>query len=159
MFWNETDLKFYFCSHNGDCIWIKINTFFLSFPLFWIKLSLITTCVNALVIVMWNISFAGPVTCKDFRSTHQSCKASWFDCSFGSSSRKALSFVNPLPKLRLHQPIRIGIMESSKTLLSTWWRKHAKNELLVSWIFQEESMRLISLRFLYVWLHFLRWVL
>ena len=27
--------------------------------------------------------------------------------------------VNPLPKLRLRQPIRIGITESSKTLLST----------------------------------------
>ena len=32
-------------------------------------------------------------------------------------------------------------------------REHVKNDRLTSWIFQEGSMRLIPLRFLYVWLY------
>ncbi len=31
--------------------------------------------------------------------------------------------------------------------------RYVKNDRLTSWIFQEGSMRLIPLRFLYVWLH------
>ena len=34
-----------------------------------------------------------------------------------------------------------------------YMRKHVKNDRLTSWIFQEGSMRLIPLRFLYVWLY------
>lgn len=32
-------------------------------------------------------------------------------------------------------------------------KEACESELLISWMFQEESMRLIPLRFLYVWLH------
>ena len=41
------------------------------------------------------------------------------------------------------------------TLASANQNRDYRNVLPISWIFQEESMRLILLRFLYVWLHFL----
>ena len=39
--------------------------------------------------------------------------------------------VNPSPKQHLHQPIKIGIIGSSKTSLSIWWKKLVKNGRLI----------------------------